>query len=76
MSYQTNLICNLHEVAQQTTDLKTKEQLMNLWRNTCNFERAKEAIGLTVHTDDVRSQSQTEVNILGRAKDLISKRIL
>jgi len=76
MSFQQNLICNLHEVARQTTDPKTKEQLMNLWRNTCNFKRAKETIGLSVHSELTIRQSKSEINMLSSAKDLISTIIL
>tara|TARA_R110002126_G_scaffold284478_1_gene434219 strand:- start:311 stop:550 length:240 start_codon:yes stop_codon:yes gene_type:complete len=78
MDYLTTIGGNIYEIAQQTTDEATKQQLMNLWKNNCHRKRAEEAIhcGAALHGEDVIKESQRELNKLTSAKNLFEKVIL
>jgi|TARA_R110000822_G_scaffold3883_7_gene16570 hypothetical protein len=69
--FYTTLVCDLHEIANATTDAKTKEHLLNLWKNTSMYLAAKEAIGISyLHTEKTINESKTEISCLSSAKNL------
>jgi hypothetical protein len=77
MSFKTNLVCNIHDLAESTTDPKTKKQLLNLWKNVCNYQRAEEAIHCSgIHTPETIAQSKNELSKISSSWDLLSNVIL
>jgi hypothetical protein len=58
------VLCDLHEIASNTTDEQTKTQLLNLWKNLCHINRAKEVL----HVGSLHSEET-----LKDAKDLLNK---
>ena len=78
MEFQMNLTCSVYEVAQQTTDEKTKAQLLNLWKNLAHYKRATEAIRIAapLHSDETINESRKELNKFSKAENLFSSIIL
>ena len=72
--FNTTLVCDLYEIANATTDAKTKEHLLNLWKNTCKYLSAKEAISVSyIHTEETINESKTEISCLSSAENLYTE---
>jgi hypothetical protein len=77
MNFLTTIACDLHTIAEQTEDQKTKEQLMNLWKNVANYSRAEEALNLgSLHNEQTLIESKNELLKISSSEDLISNIIL
>ena len=75
MTFNTKLVLELHKVLEATTDLETKEQLLNLWKNCCHYGRAVEAIntGAALHGEAGIAESKAELNNIMNATSLTDK---
>tara|TARA_R110002050_G_scaffold161339_2_gene290978 strand:- start:561 stop:812 length:252 start_codon:yes stop_codon:yes gene_type:complete len=78
MEFYKTLGCNLYEIAEQTTDETTKKQLLNLWRNNANYNRAKEVVrcGASLHGEVVVQGAKNDISKLSGAKNLFNEAIL
>lgn len=75
-TFITKLVCDIHHLAEQTKDEKTKEQLLIMWKNVCHYKRAKEAINCSSHPTKTITESIEELSILSSAANTIAKIIL
>jgi len=74
MGNYTRLLCDLHEIASETSDAKTRNQLLTLWTNVGHIKRAEEALYVgSLHSEETLIQSRKELNEIFNAKDLYSK---
>ena len=68
------VICDLHELASQTTDEKTRIKLLHLWVNMCRIKRAKEALRVgSLHSEETLRISEEQLNRLLSADSLCEK---
>lgn len=77
----TQISCDLHEIKELSKNPLKSEivtfQLENLWRNVCNYKRAKEAVNCGgLHSKNVLTKSMKELSKISSADNLRESIIL
>ena len=77
MSNLTTIVCDLHAMASETSDPKTRNQLLTLWLNVGRIKRAEEVIRVGgIHLPETIENSRQELSKLSSAKTLCENLIL
>lgn len=71
MSFNTKVLCQMHELMETVEDPIVKAQLNNFWKNLCHHKRATEAIGVgPLHSIETLKKSRNELRNLENADSL------